>query len=206
MTALVVSPDNKFMLLSNITGDFGLTKDLNLPSARKLSKALDMTTGESIDFTLNQNNLEYKSKSIKFKYHLYDDGILTKSKLNVSKLESLVYDCEFDIGVDFFKSILKTSSVFNSTSKLYLYTNDDGCLVWSLEDRATTNTDVFSVVGDKVDFEISSFIMALDNLKMVTTTNYNKIEVKINNETGFGCFVLKNDEAVLNYIILSLIK
>lgn len=207
MTALVSTPDSRMILVAKLEDDFDYTGELNLPSSKKLSDALKMTSEEEVTFKVNHNNLEYKKGSIKFKYHLYDDGIITKPKYKISKLESLNYDVEFEISVEYFQSLLKSSSVFKSTNKMYLYTDDDGHLVWSLEDRDVTNSDVFSVVASKVDFEIETpFIMSLDNLKLINLKEFKEIFIKINVETGYGSFMLKNNDLTLNYTILTLVK
>lgn len=199
--------DCRMILLAKLAGSFGYTGDLNLPSSKKLSDALSMTSGDDIDLKVNSNNLEYKNGNIKFKYHLFDEGIIAKSKYRISKLEGLEYNIEFDITVPYFQSLLKSASVFKSSNKMYLFTDDDGKLVWSLEDREATNSDVFSVVSDAVDFEISRpFIMSLDNLKTMNLKDSTAITVKVNSDTGYGCFVLKSGDLELNYIILTLVK
>lgn len=198
--------DNGMFLWATLKGDFDVTNTLNLPSLKKLSKALEMTGEEEVTLQIKNNNLEYKGKEIKFKYHLFDDGILNKPKLSLQKIQSFSYDKEFTVGKEFLKNLLKKSSVFNTTSKLYIYTEDDH-LVWSLADRALANTDTLTIVGEDVDFEIEDpFILNLDNLRMINFGPEDEIEFRINSKIGIGNFELNSATSNLNYIVSSLTK
>lgn len=192
-------------LWATIKGDFDVDTTLNLPSLKKLSKALDMTGDEDIELKINANNLEYKGKEIKFKYHLHDDGILNKPKLSLAKIKSFTFDTEITITKAFLTQLLKNSSVFNDTKKLYIYT-DDGNIVWSLADKTLANTDALTIVGEDVDFELDTFILNLENLRSISFASEKDILFKINSTIGIGSFELKSDDLELNYIISSLTK
>lgn len=204
MYAISSSEDRSLFLWSKLEGDFDITSKLNLPSLKKLSKAIDLSSDKDIEFTVNSNNLEFKGKQIKFKYHLYGDGILVNPKLTLSKIESLKYDYEFTVQKDFLKQILKNSAVFNGTNKLYIFTDDDK-LVWSLGDRTMTNSDVLTFTGDDVDFEMDEFILNLDNVRLLTLGKANEFTMKVN-KMGIGNISLKNGDVELNYILSSLTK
>lgn len=178
---------------------------LNLPSLKKLSKALDMTGSEDVELKINSNNLEYKGKEIKFKYHLHDDGILNKPKLSLEKIKSFQYETEIPIGKAFLTQLLKNSAVFNDTKKLYVFTEDDH-LVWSLADKTLTNTDALTIIGEEVDFELETFILNLENLRSISFASETDILFKINSKIGIGSFELNSDDLDLNYIISSLTR
>lgn len=192
-------------LWASIKGDFDVTTTLNLPSLKKLSKALDMTGEEDIELKINSNHLEYKGKTIKFKYHLHDEGILNKPKLSLTKIQSFNFDTELTVSKQFWTQLLKNSAVFNDTNKLYIYTDDDH-IVWSLADKTLTNTDAMTVIGDAVDFELDTFILSLENLRLVSFGAEQDITFKINSKVGIGSFELNSNEFNLNYILTSLTK
>ena len=202
--AISSSEDRSMFLWSTLEGDYDDPQVLNLPSVKKLSKSLDLTTGNVVEFTLNSNNLEYKSNKIKFKYHLYSDGILVAPKLTLSKIESLQYDYEFDVEKSFLDMLLKQSSVFKDTNKLYIFTDDDK-LYWSLGDKTMMNTDVLTVEGESVDFEMDEFILNLDNIRLLSFGDSKHFTFKIN-KMGIGNITLKNGNVELNYILSSLTK
>jgi hypothetical protein len=202
--SIAASDDRSMFLWSVMKGDFDVETTLNLPSLTKLSKLLDMVGSPDISFTLNHNNLDYKSKIAKFTYHLYEDGILTKPKITLAKIKALKFDYEFEIKKSFIKSLLTNSSIFKDTNKLYVYTEDD-CLIWSLADRTMKNTDTLTIIGDPVDFEMDEFIMNLDNVRLIDfgESDIAKFEISKN---GIGKITIDSNTIQNCYIISSLTK
>jgi hypothetical protein len=202
--AISSSEDRSMFLWSTLDWDSKLKQTLNLPSVKKLSKALNLTSGKEVEFELNSNNLEYKGSKVKFKYHLYGDGILVAPKLTLSKIESLQYEYEFEVTKEFLTGLLKQSSVFKDTNKLYIFTEDDK-LYWSLGDKTQMNTDVLTIEGDDVDFEMDEFILNLDNIQLLSFGDAKSFIFRIN-QMGIGNINLKNGNVELNYILSSLTK
>lgn len=202
--AISSSEDRSMFLWSTLESDYDDPQVLNLPSVRKLSKSLDLIPDKEVEFILNSNNLEYKGKKIKFKYHLYGDGILVAPKLTLSKIESLQYEYEFDVSKSFLDTVIKQSSIFKDTNKLYIFTEDEK-LYWSLGDRAMMNTDVLTIEGDDVDFEMDEFILNLDNIRLLSFGDSKMFTLRIN-KMGIGSISLKNGNVELNYILSSLSK
>jgi hypothetical protein len=202
--SIAASDDRSMFLWSTLSGDFDMDVSLNLPSLSKLSKLLDMVGSADIQFKVNRNNLEYKSKSVKFSYHLYDDGILIKPKITLEKIKALTFDYEFDTSKQFLKTLLSNSSIFKDTNKLYIYTEDDH-LIWSLADRTMQNTDTLTVVGDEVDFEMDEFIINLDNVRLIDFGDSDVAKFNVS-KNGIGKIEIDSGDIQLNYIISSLTK
>lgn len=202
--AISSSEDRSMFLWSTLESDYDTPQVLNLPSVKKLSKSLDLVSDKEVEFILNSNNLEYKGSKIKFKYHLYGDGILVAPKLTLSKIQSLKYEYEFDVAKSFLDSVVKQSSIFKDTNKLYIFTENDK-MYWSLGDRTMMNTDVLTIEGDDVDFEMDEFILNLDNIRLLSFGDSKVFNFRIN-KMGIGSISLKNGNAELNYILSSLQK
>ena len=202
--SIAASDDRSMFLWSSLEGDFDVETTLNLPSLSRLSKLLDMVGSTDISFTLNKNNLEYKSKIAKFKYHLYDDGILAKPKITLAKIKTLTFDYEFEVSKSFLKTLLSNSSIFKDTNKLYIYTEDDH-LVWSLADRTMQNTDTLTIVGEPVDFEMDEFILNLDNVRLIDFGESDKAKFEVS-KNGIGKIGIESGNIKLNYIVSSLTK
>lgn len=197
------SEDRAMYLWSNLEADNDDVVVLNIPSVSKLKKALNLIPEDDVEFVLNSNNIEYIGKQVKFKYHLYDDGILVAPKVTLKKIESLKFEHSLDLTKEFLQFIIKQSSIFKDTKKLYIQT-EDGKLYWSLEDKRISNTDSLTIEGEDVDFELETpFIVNLDNLKLITFGACDKFVLKIS-EIGVGNIVLKKDNTELNYVITSL--
>jgi hypothetical protein len=200
------SEDASLILWGRTEIDFDEDKVLNIPSVSKLSSALKMCDGsDDIVLTLNNNNLEYRGKQIKFKYHLYEDGLIAKTKMSLEKIKSISYDIDFNVPKSFIKHLLKTNSAFSDTNKLYIYTKD-GELYWNLQDKTSANSDVLSITSGSVDFELDDFIINLDNLRLLTFTENSDFNFKINTKIGVANINLNFEKVYLNYIISSLVK
>ena len=82
VSALVSSLDSTLILHTELTGINELEDNLNIPDVKKLKHVLDAIEKEDIDLIVNQNNLQYKGSDIKFKYHLYEEGFITRPNIN----------------------------------------------------------------------------------------------------------------------------
>ena len=202
--ALSTSEDRSMFLWASLDGDFGFERTLNVQSLQKLSKSLDLISADNIELTVNSNNIEYIGNSIKFKCHLYDDGILPKPKLTLEKIKSFKYDYEFEFTKEFLDSVVKKASIFKEVSKLYLYTEDDK-LVWGLMDKAMANTDSIVMIGDDIDFEMDEFILNLDNVKLWNIDPMNATKFRIN-KMGVGNVQVESGNTTLNYVVTSLMQ
>ena len=202
--SIAASDDRCMFLWSSLAGDFDVETKLNLPSLNKLSKLVDMVGSDTINFDLKRNNLNYKGNSMKFTYHLYDEGILTKAKITLEKIKSLKFDYEFEFTNTFLKSLLKTSSIFKDTNKLYVYSLD-GKLIWSLADKSMSNTDALTITDGDVDFDMDDFILNLDNVRLIDFAGSDTAKFYIS-KNGIGKISISSGDITLNYIISSLTK
>lgn len=206
ISALVANLDASLFLWNTMPVDFDDEAVLNIPSLSKLKSALNLVGVEdTIELVLNRNHLEYRGNSIKFKYHLHEDGVIMKSKTSLEKLQSLKYDVETSFTKGFLKSLLKNAAAFSKIKKLHLYTEDDH-LVWALQDTTVTNSDTLTFVGSEVDFDLDPFILNLDNIRLITFGSNADVKLNINTTLGIGKIELQYGNTTLNYIISSLIK
>ena len=88
VSSLVSSPDSTLILHAQVNMESGFYDTLNIPDVKKLTRVLDTISDEEIDLIINSNNIAYKGNGVKFKYHLFDDGFLTKPGLGVSEIIS----------------------------------------------------------------------------------------------------------------------
>ena len=202
MYSIISSDDRSLFLWASLEGNFKINSSLNLPSVSKLISTLDILSKPEIQLSLASNHLSYKDSAINFKYHLYENGILPKAKLSLAKIKSLTYDFSFEVTKAFISTILKTSSIFKTTNKLYIYT-EGSHLIWSLADRSQTNTDSLTIVGDRVNFDMDEFIISLDNIRLLSFGDNTSVKFHIN-RNGIGKMELISEGLKLNYIATSL--
>ena len=97
VTSLVSSADNTLILYSEYNAVSEIEDTLNIPDVKKLYRVLDTIEGSGIDLQINANNIEYKGSDIKFKYHLFEEGFLSKPSINLDKINQFTYDLEFNL-------------------------------------------------------------------------------------------------------------
>lgn len=202
ISCLVSSADSTLVLFSEYALSSDFTTTINVPDIKKLYRVVETITDEVISLTINGNNIEYKGKGVKFKYHLFEEGFLSKPNLNLDKIRSFKFDVNFDINRNVIQQLLKGSTFASETNKVYLYT-EDGELKAELTDRARHNTDKFAITIDTVDFNLNPLPVNFDNIRLLSNVNDT---YKFNINTDYGVVVIDNcgDHTKLKYIISSL--
>ena len=200
--SLVASADNTLILYSEFTSKSDLEDILNIPDIKKLSRVVDTIPSNDIEFKINSNNLEYKGNGIKFKYHLFDEGFLSKPNVNLDKINAFKFDVKFSIDRNMLNQIFKGSTFASETNKIYFYT-EDGQLMAELTDRARHNTDNFTIAIQKADFDLKPIPINFDNVRLLTSIN-KTFDININTEYGVVVFDNLLDNIKLKYIISSL--
>jgi len=204
ITTISASEDSNMYLYTTVAGDFPKC-ELHLPSIKRLESAVRLINEEDFEFILNRNHLEYKSEDIKFKYHLHEEGVLSKPKISIDKIKSFNYNIEFYLSQEFLATLLKNSSVVGQ-NKLYIYTEDDK-LFWKIGDDEKTNSDSLVMAHESdVDFELQKLILNIDNFKNLTDMSGCELLFKINSKIGLGCIVCEKNDVTLSYIFTSLVK
>lgn len=203
ISSLVSSADNTLILYSELSNiEVNYNGSINIPDIKKLTRVVDSIDTKDVSLLINSNNIEYKGKSLKFKYHLYEDGFLTKPSINIDKIKSFNYNVKFTLKKDTINSVIKGSTFASETNKLYLYT-EEGRLKGELTDRARHNTDVFAIDLGEVDFELSPLPLNFDNIKLLSFIS-DDINFGINTEYGVTVIDILNNTIKLKYIITSL--
>lgn len=202
MSCLVSSIDNTLVMLSEFKSDFDITTTINVPDIKKFQRVIDTLTGDEVTLIINSNNLEYKGNDVKFKYHLFEEGFLTKPGLNVDKIRSFKFDVNFDFSRDIVQSLLKGSTFASETNKVYFYT-EGGSVKADLTDKARHNTDNYSLTICDSDAELKDTPVNFDNIRLLSAVS-NEYKCSVN--TDYGVVVIDNDTDCikLKYIISSL--
>jgi hypothetical protein len=203
LTSVVASEDNTLILYAeNQIECVNYSGTCNVPDLKKLSRIVDSISRDDFKLIVNSNNLEYNGSDVKFKYHLYEDGFLTKPSINIDKIKGFNYDLSFKLTKANIQSIMKGCSFATQTNKVYFFT-EDGSLKAELTDRSRHNTDVFCQNLAEVDFTLKPIPINIDNLKLIATIN-DTINVSINTDYGVVIFDICNNSTKLKYILSSL--
>ena len=202
LTSLVSSLDSTLILHGVYKSDFEFEDTLNIPDVKKLRYVLDTIEEESIHIDVNPNNLQYSGNGVKFKYHLYEEGFITKPNINLDKINKFEFNVNFNLNKATIQRLYKGSTFASETNKIYFYT-ENNLLMAELTDRARHNTDNFTLSLGKVDFSLDPISINLDNMRLISLLN-DDIRVKINTEYGVVVFDIEDSDIKLRYIISAL--
>lgn len=201
LSCLIGTPDNTCFLYGTMSCKSDYNGVLNLPSLAKLARALDHVNDE-ISFKINNNNLEYKSPLVRFKYHLLDNGILSQPLINIKKIQAIEFDISFTMGPQTLTELCKASSFANDSNKLYL-SCDGKQLRGELTDKARQNIDSIELVLGECNSAFEPVPINLDFIRSLSYTNSSSIAVKINEEHGVVSIDILNENHKLKYITSS---
>ena len=202
ITSLVSSIDSTLILCSEYKTKLDFNSSLNVPDVKKLRNVLDTIEDTDISLDINSNNLEYKGDSIKFKYHLFEEGFITRPNINLEKINSFKFDVEFKLNKNTLQHLLKGSTFAAETNKIYFYT-ENGNLMAELTDRSRHNTDNFTLSLGKTDIELKPVPVNLDNIRLLSIIN-EEFNVSVNTEYGVVVFDIEDKDIKLKYIISAL--
>jgi DNA polymerase III sliding clamp (beta) subunit (PCNA family) len=209
ISCLTCTSDNSVILHSSfpVELDFEDGEILNCPDIKKLIRAVDATnSGDEVSFELQNNNLSYKDKTIRFKYHLLEDGIIKKPKLSLQKLQSTEFDVEFEIVNAAIKDMMRGAVFSSDSNKIYISANKDG-VYGELTDKSINNIDsIILRISDSYKGEgIENTPFNFDIFRLMEISS-NDILVKINKKLGVAMFEIPSNYNKMFYIASSLIK
>jgi len=207
---IVSSPDNSIIL--NIKYDLESTSDnqsaiLNIPDIKKLIRAFDVIDEESIGIKIDKNNLSYKNNNISFKYHLLENGVINRPKINIEKINNIKFNTVFYLTEKAFNDIIKASTFCVDSNKIYFF-EQDGKVFGELTDRSRPNVDSFAIeVSSKYEGEgMTPLCLNLEIVRILSTNKVKQIKCRVNSELGVVLFEYGNNIFTTQYIVSSLTK
>ncbi|NBO99811.1 MAG: hypothetical protein EBU90_06745 [Proteobacteria bacterium] len=145
-SSLVSTSDNTIILSSNFNNadDKVEPTTLNIPDISKLVRILSVIDTKDLKIEVTKNNIAYTSSSVRFKYHLFEDGIIISPKLNVNKLTSVDFDGKFTLLYSLLQNLIKGSSIATDSNKIYLSYKDNQ-VFGELTDKSRPNVDSYGL-------------------------------------------------------------
>ena len=146
ISAIIATSDNTLVVhatYNNILS--GIEKSLNIPDLKKLCRVLSCIEDKGCALDISANYIGFESKTVRFKYFLYEDNIIkTPKQINLEKLKELPFDGKFSIPYTSIISLNKGSSIATETNKIYL-TFKDSDVFGELTDKTRANTDSYGI-------------------------------------------------------------
>lgn len=170
--------------------DVNDTVFLNIPDINKFVKVLSCITEDSVQFKFNNNNLEYKSKNVGFKYHLLADGIIDPPTVDINKIKKIDFDFKFSVPLGIINQLIKASTFTTDTNKIYFYV-DDGKVYGTLTDKQRHNVDSFTqcvaeeFTGEPLKKELA---ISFETMRIISSIRFETLNVCVNPDLNVFLF------------------
>jgi hypothetical protein len=205
--SLIATNDNT-IIVNAIYNDeeINLTKTLNVPDIKKFCRILTCIEESNISFNVESNNIGYVSSSVRFKYHLYEDNIISLPKINMEKLAKLTFDGEFTLSQAAIASLIRGSAIATETNKLYL-TYKDGDLFGDLTDLSRANTDSYGMklTGDYKGQPFTKPIpLNFEIFRIISCMKFKTINAELITKMGVLVFNTELESSNIKFVVSAL--
>lgn len=175
---------------------------LNIPDINKLIKVLGCIHEDSIELKFNNNNLEYKSPNMGFKYHLLEDGIIDPPSVDINKIKKIDFPFKFTVDTSMINQLIKASTFTTETNKIYFHLNDGGVNV-TLTDKQRHNVDSYTQqISTNYTGELTKDLaMSFETIRILSTIRFDSLAIHVNPD--LNVFIFKIDTEGSNIMIVS---
>lgn len=123
---------------------------LNLPTIPKLVQLLKLVETPGLDLTFEENTLKYTSKGLKFKYRIFEDGIIPDPRVSIDRVQELQWNTELKITSKAVKRILKAVSIGGDVNCIALYQNEDGIMAELYNRDSSSSNSIHILVSESI--------------------------------------------------------
>jgi hypothetical protein len=205
-STLIATNDNTIILNATYSNNNIDTALLNIPDISKLIRILSVIDTENLDLVYDKNNLSYCSSSIRFKYHLFEDGIIVTPKLNIDKLTALTFDGKFSLLYNNLQNLIKGSSIATDSNKIYLSYKDTSVL-GELTDKARPNVDSYGLIisTNYTGIQLSAAIpLNFEIFRIISSMRFKELDCSFSSKTGVYIFNATTNNTTMKFIVSAL--
>ena len=209
-TCLTATADNTIVINSEYT-DENIHSDndiiLDIPDFKKLHKLFSILP-DSFKVKIDTNSISYSSQDTRFKFHLFDEGIISSPAINVNKINTIPFNCKFNISVENIKSLMKSSFLLPDITKVY-FNFSDGAVHGEITDKSRHNVDSFSrLLCSEIEGEqfTKSVPINIEILRLLTSVNQETLQVQYSKEYSILTFDVRQTNLYTRYIVSGLIN
>jgi hypothetical protein len=205
-STLIATNDNTIILNATYANNNIDTALLNIPDISKLIRILSVIDTENLDLVYDKNNLSYSSSSIRFKYHLFEDGIIVTPKLNIDKLTALTFDGKFSLLYNNLQNLIKGSSIATDSNKIYLSYKDTSVL-GELTDKARPNVDSYGLIisTNYTGIQLSAAIpLNFEIFRIISSMRFKELDCSFSSKTGVYIFNAATNNTTMKFIVSAL--
>lgn len=207
ITTLLSTSDNTIIVYAEfLDKNIDASKKLNIPDLKKLCRIVTCIDSDSFKLDISSNFIGYSSSLVRFKYHLYDDGIIPSPKLSIQKLNSLEFDGSFSLPFTSVINLIKGSSISTETNKIYLSVKDKD-VFGELTDKTRTNIDSYGIVVSS-NYEGVQFATPMplnfEIFRIISSMKFKELQSQIITKLGVMTLNLPLEDANFKFVISAL--
>jgi hypothetical protein len=204
ITAVCASNDGTLIVNCTYTQSNNVDEPicLNIPDINKLIKILSCIPEEDTQLQFNNNNIEYQSNAVGFKYHLLEDGIIDAPSVDINKIKQIDFNFKFCAQYDGINRLIKGSTFTTDTDKIYFDTVDGG-IIATLTDKQRHNVDSYTqnisdkYTGDKLE---SALALNFETIRIISSIRFDQLNVLVNPKLNVFLFDINIDNTKINII------
>jgi len=207
ISSLISTSDNTIIVGANYTdNNINAVKCLNVPDVKKFVRVVSCIEQDTFELDISSNFIGYSSDSIRFKYHLYDDGIITTPKLNLEKIKTLEFDGSFVLPYTSVISLIKGSSISTETNKIYISVKDN-IVFGELTDKTRSNIDSYGIKISE-DYKGTQFAVSLplnfEIFRIISSMRFKELQSQIITKLGVMTLDLKLENSDFKFVVSAL--
>ncbi len=208
-SALVSDETRSVIFYSKVNINTGLDDDqlisLNFKDVKKIIKILGCIKESDFQLKVGDNNstISYKSPELSFKIYLVCDDVISKNTESVDKISKLKFTNTFTISSKKITEILKGDTFITNNNKIYFFTKEKQVYA-EFTDKSTADVDSIEFfITDKYTGEDINIPLPFnsDHLRLVNSSKYKDITVKINNNYKILLFEINEPGIIFKYIV-----
>jgi hypothetical protein len=207
ITSLISTNDNTIVVNAVYNDDeIEYTGILNVPDIKKFCRIVACIEESSITFKVDANNISYTSPTIRFKYHLYEDNIISVPKLDMEKLKRLSFDAKFSLQIQAISALIKGSTIATDTNKIYL-TVKGSDVYGDLTDQSRANTDSYGMRLTE-DYSGTAFSKPIplnfEIFRIISYMKFKTIDIQLVTKMGVMVFDIALDSSNIKFVVSAL--
>tara|TARA_B110000467_G_C18329112_1_gene491566 strand:+ start:1281 stop:2018 length:738 start_codon:yes stop_codon:yes gene_type:complete len=175
---------------------------LNIPDINKLIKVLSCIPDEDIQLKFNNNNIEYKSGSVGFKYHLLEDGIIDGPSVDINKIKKIDFPFRFTVNDNSINQLVKGSTFTTDTNKIY-FSTEGGKVLGTLTDHQRHNVDSYTqelageYTGEALETPLS---LSFETIRIISSMRFDSLKVNVNPDLNVFLFQIDTDNTKITVV------
>lgn len=182
--------------------------NLNIPDLNRLSRTLSCIKDNQVQLDVDSNCIKYKSPSVRFTYHLLEDGIIAVPSVSIDKIKKLDFKYSFRVNKTDILSLIKGSSLVTDVDKLYFYVEDDHVYA-EITDKETSNTDSYTQkIADQYEGEdaFDQMSISFEILRIISSLKFDDIRIKVNTDVNVLLFEVEIENVKHNFICTTYVR